>query len=274
MRDYYIEIGHFKVHCIHLGKSDKKIIFIPGWPFPADIYRFIEKYIDGYELISFDLPYWGGRTTCKGKFEGSFDEYLDFIFITTEYLLKKYDKCYLGGVSVSGLFAVLTAERFTNNLNGLFLQSPALYGKQIYDKHRPEIAFMKMGLLFPSFGQVLKKFYMLHCESINKREGSKIPQDLRNSFQIDFTNLNPSYVLKFAFDFFNNKYLTKPNKFPFPVTVIGCSRDKRVETAVLRENVNNYLLGADVIEVEGTHFYMNQYPEKFALFVEEFINTN
>lgn len=195
MQDYYTQIGNYNVHFIHLGKSDKKIIFIPGWPFPADIFRFLEKYVNGYEIISFDLPYWGGRTTSIKNFKGSFNEYLDFVFLTLDFLFKKYGKCYLGGMSVSGLFAVLATTKFERNISGLFLQSPALFGRQIYDKHRFEISFMKAGLLIPGFGQVLKKFYMLRCENINKKEGSRIPPNLMNSFQIDFANLNPSCVL-------------------------------------------------------------------------------
>jgi len=272
MRENRVEIGSYSVRFIHMGDSPTKVVMLPGWPYPSDIFRLLEDCIDGYEIISFDFPYWAGRTCCTGEFAGGFDEYRHFVLATLSYLRQTIGKFYLGGVSVGGLLAILSYQELGDCVRGCFVQSPALNGAQIASAHPRELKAMSFGVKIPLFGTFLKWFYLASYLLISQKTTTHVSKGIKTSIYKGFKTMDARCVLCFAFDFFTNQYLTVP--VHRPVTVLGCTQDTAVKIDDLKINIRMYLKSCSLIEVVGKHYFLLQDPEQFSIQLKNFLSRN
>ena len=151
----YIYIDGTRVRKRTIGEGTKKIIMIPGWPFSSTIYLLLTDVIRDVQIISFDLPGWSGQTTVTTKVLPSFNTYLALCDKITKQLMVKEGPCFIGGVSVGGLMALMLCK--TNpNFKGCFVQSPACNGLAVAKNHKVELFFMRLSVFFPFIGVGLK----------------------------------------------------------------------------------------------------------------------
>jgi pimeloyl-ACP methyl ester carboxylesterase len=263
-------IGYAIINTISFGNGDKNLVLLPGWPLSSRIYQVLEKYLsDDYKVVGIDLPGWSGNSEFKIKFGFKVKDHLKIIRDSLDTIFPEENRINVGGVSVGGTLAILTAYDYSEKIGKVFVQSAPYQGKYLTKTHKFETFFMNCARFVPGLASILKIFYMGPKFLEYKNNKYVIDENLGNQLNEEFKKLDSKCVLDFATDFFNNDYSEIFSKVPNEVIVVGCKKDNLVPSK-MGLSLSNILPNSKYYEVEdGDHYLVAKKPEEIAKIIRE-----
>ncbi len=246
--------------------SGYPVLLLPGWPLSSAIFELLRPYAD-YELTSFDFPGWAGKST--GTITPDINSLVEF---TNKFIDKKgYDKLCIGGISIGGTIALLTA--FDNNkVEKVFVQSSPYNGSYFRKHFKPQVKLIDIARDHKMLASLLKLAYLLPKEISAIKARTNVQKELKKVVRDDMKNMNTNHVLEFAYRFFNSDFEEHMKKVEQESLIVGCKKDKRVPSNVSRK-LSEILPKSKFKLVEGTHSYLLENPKEFSEILSKFVGT-
>lgn len=258
----FIELDNAVIRTIRYGEG-KPLFLIPGWPFSSTIYALLEPYLGKhYQVTSLDLPGWCGKSYFKESQGFAVKNYLEIIQECLEKLYPDGNAVNIGGISIGGTLALLTANK-QNNIDKVFAQSSPYRGDFFLRTNGIKTKLMDAGRNLPQIGNSLKKFYKIQHMKTYWKNRQNLPKDMFKNIMDEYDSLEPKCVLEFACDFFHSNYSKNLEKVENEAHIIACKKDSFVPTYFMKE-LADILPNSIYVEVsEYSHYFLAENPQKF-----------